>query len=125
MKKIQPLPQRQPSKQTSEQQPGVTAKTREGVREKSREAEEHEHREATIQPRSRVSSMLSQQSTQSTQSQQDRSVTKQVGTTVYARKNSKLNITSSDPFERAAIAKAIIRGEAKFTWKTRRLRDRI
>ena len=117
MKKIQPLPQRQPSKQTSEQRPGAIAKIREGVREKSREAEEHGHREAAIQPRSRASSTSSQQSTQSTQSQQDRSVTKQVGITVYVRKNSKLNITSSDLFERAAIAKAIVRGEAKFTWK--------
>ena len=115
--KTQPLPKRQPNKQTSEQQHGAIAKTREGVKEKSRGTEEHEHREAKIQPRSRASSTSSQQSTQSTQPQQDRSVTKQVGITVYVRKNSRLNINSSDPLERSAIAKAIVKGEAKFTWK--------
>ena len=89
MKKRLPLPQRQPNKQISEPQTEAIAKTREGIREKAREAEEHGHREAAIQPRSRASSTSSQQSTQSTQSQQGRSITKQVGITVYARKSSK------------------------------------
>ena len=69
-------------------------------------------REATSQPQSRTSSTSSQQS------QPDSNITKQVGITVYVRRRSHLDINSKDPIKRGEIRRAILKGEAKFTWKT-------
>ena len=69
-------------------------------------------REKTKQePRPRTSS------TSSVSSQPDRNITKEVGLTVYIGKSSKLDITSKNPNVRNEIRKAILKNEAKFTWK--------
>ena len=95
-----PLPQRRPPYQASAQETGAVPKIKEGGREG-----------ATSQPRSRTSSTSSQQS------QPDRNVTREVGITIYVRKNSNLSTTSRDPLKRSEIRRAILKGEAKFTWR--------
>ena len=50
-------------------------------------------------------------------SQPDRNVTKEVSITVYIRKSSNLNTTSKEPAKQNEIRRAILKGDAKFTWR--------
>ena len=78
-------------------------------REKERERE-GEGRESFV-PRARTSSTSSQSS------QPDKNITREMGITVYVKKSSPLNTHSRDPRVREELRKAVIKGEAKFTWR--------
>lgn len=66
-------------------------------------------------PRSRTSSASS--TTSYTSGQEARRGTKSLAMTVYVKKSSTLNITSRDNVSRNEIREAILRGDAKFTWR--------
>ena len=58
-----------------------------------------------------------QRSRNSSTSSVEDSRTREIGLTVYVRKTSNLKIHSNDPKDRNQIRLAILREEAKFTWK--------
>ena len=106
-----PQPQRQSTKQAPGPESEPITKTREEAQEGTREAEEErEQRKAAVQSRSRTSSTSLEKSLPG-------NITKQVGITVYVRKTSTLNTTSRDPHKREEVRRAIIKGEAKITWR--------
>ena len=58
-----------------------------------------------------------QRSRNSSTSSVEESTTREIGLTVYVRKTSNLKIHSTDPKDRNQIRLAILREEAKFTWR--------
>ena len=104
-----PQPQRKQAQQAPRQETGAVPKPREGTRETEKETEE-----VTTQPRSRASSTSSQHSRKS---QTERNITKEVGLTIYIRRNSSLNPNSKESAKRDDIRRAVLKGEAKFTWR--------
>ena len=74
-------------------------------------------------PRERLSSVSS---FSLTSSRDGRSLTKELGITIYVRKTSEFDLTNRDPRERNKIRTTLLKGEAKFTWTNPKAeRDRV